>query len=68
MASSLVNKTDKIFARIELFDLDYEIPYSEVTRYINEFVEPPELTKVVGDSATIKVRLENYGIVYVSIV
>ena len=44
MAASLINKTDKIFARIELFDKDYDIPYSEVIRYINEFVEPPEIT------------------------
>ena len=68
MAASLVNKTDKIFARIELFDLDYNIPYSEVARYVNEFVEPPQITEVLGKSVTIRVRLENYGVVYTCVV
>eukprot|EP00828_Plagiopyla_frontata_P008076 TRINITY_DN13942_c0_g1_i1.p2 TRINITY_DN13942_c0_g1~~TRINITY_DN13942_c0_g1_i1.p2 ORF type:complete len:188 (-),score=27.01 TRINITY_DN13942_c0_g1_i1:8-571(-) len=68
MAASLINKTSKIFARMELFDQDYDIPYSEVVRYVNEFVEPPEITLILSKSVKIRVRLENYGSVYVSVV
>lgn len=68
LASSLVNKSTELAARISNFDTTYEIVYSEVPRYRPKFIGNVILTNYTYYSASFSLSLNNYGWGYVVII
>lgn len=65
LASSLINKTTELEARISNFDSTYDIPYSSVLRYKPKFIGTALLNNYTYYSANFSLILNNYGWGYI---
>ena len=65
LAQSLNEKVEEVQARLENYDTTQTVEPQEFNRYTPAFPQQPVLTEVFYYNATFRVRLSNYGYVFI---